>query len=147
MSEKAGSSWTDEEKASLKTMWKAGVSATLIGQALGRSRSAVLGAVHRAGLWNTGRKVPEAPRVRVRPIVSEPVAEIAPVVRALPPRPTAPEGLMLLVDLRHGHNCCFPVSGQGADTGYCGASTHGQVYCERHHAMMFVARVNKARQA
>jgi hypothetical protein len=147
MSEKAGSTWSDEEKRDLKSMWASGQSATKIAEVLGRSRSAVLGAVHRAGLWDTGRKAPETPRVRVRPVTREPEEEASPIVRALPHRPAVPDGLMSLVDLKHGRNCCFPVSGQGADTGYCGASTGGKVYCGRHHAVMFVARVNKATRA
>lgn len=147
MSKKAGSTWSDEEKRDLKSMWASGQSATKIAEVLGRSRSAVLGAVHRADLWDTVRKAPETPRVRVRPVTREPEEEASPIVRALPPRRAMPDGLMSLVDLKHGHDCCFPVSGQGADTGYCGAWTGGKVYCERHHAVMFVDRVNKARQA
>lgn len=144
----AGSLWSDEDTRTMREMWKAGATARMIGNALGRSRNAVLGHIHRKGYNHMARAVPQAPVVRT-PIVREPTpvktkAESVPGLQAAPERePYSGPRLWLT---RRSYECQFPVSGDGADIMSCCKpikTFHG--YCKACSKRMYVPRKPRVR--
>lgn len=131
--------WSDESVATMREMRAAGKSLSRIGLAVGRTRNAVAGMVHRLGLT--------LPADRIRDRVATPKAcrpKRAPVVRVVavkvaPPRPVAqPQPVVSLIHARpfmsrasrecawmldDGRSCCGPV----ARGSYC-AGHAAQVY-------------------
>jgi GcrA cell cycle regulator len=134
----ANTPWAEELAIKAREMWRNGLSASDIGNAIHKSRSAVMGKVHRMGLRReqqanaapaiTGRAggaIQQATK-RYKQKKRAPwsgVAEIKPEVT-----PTA----VGIVELER-HHCRWPVSGTGADTLFCGgAAVKDFPYCVRH---------------
>ncbi|CAN7450949.1 hypothetical protein LJR219_002940 [Phenylobacterium sp. LjRoot219] len=151
--------WTDARIAQLTRLWRQGVSAAGIAEALGDvSRSAVLGKLHRLRLLRS-RNAASAPRRydgaadlqagsegRVRPA---PAAGALSSARLGPPEPprspwretafaplpgTAPRHWLS----REFGECAFPVGGEGDELLSCCAPTHPRrAFCPTHHAIAF----------
>lgn len=116
-------------------LWSRGQSATIIGAALGVSRNAVIGVVHRAGGGRDRVKKLKAPeptaRVRTTPfrLKSRLVDQPRQAVRAS----RRPSLDLTLMELKP-HHCRFPY-GETTPYLFCGASrAPGSSYCEQHHA-------------
>lgn len=152
--------WTDEEDAELKRMWMIeGLSASLCGDKLHRSRNSVIGRAHRLG-WKRGR--PTAPD-RMKPYpqrISAPKitravgrgnAAGSRAALSIGQRKTATGG-DYAIDLtptgvlspyarpwieRKAEQCAFPVGGSGADTMSCCNPTAGGTYCEGHRRIAY----------
>ena len=107
--------WTPERVAELSKLWGTGASAAQIGRALGVTKNAVVGKVHRIGL-------PSRPVPTRRP---EPEEE----------RPVSPIRLMRA----DGPSCQWPFGDpQEEDFRFCGASAlPGKPYCAEHHARAY----------
>lgn len=152
--------WTDERKAVVRRLWVEGHSATEIGCALGVSRCAIIGIVHRnRAAWGIGyvlhgaaranmRRARKArrPETRVRkpanqsgqsaPPKSKP--KPPPVQHTLGPMPT--EGTVSLLDIRAGQ-CRFPMWGDPFDLAtslYCGRPVDSQSSWCPHHRRICV---------
>lgn len=134
--------WDDEMAELAKARWKAGASGKAIGDEIGKSRSAVMGKLHRMGLRRHQQTTPRSAiaqqaarataasahyKQRKRAPWSD-VAEIKPEIT-----PTA----VGIVDLER-HHCRWPVSGEGAAMRYCGGNAaDGYPYCSRHCRMAY----------
>lgn len=131
--------WTEERVVQLKAMHHRGCSSSEIGRALKTTRNAVIGKLHRMGIRRAipnitaqlegkaaivglkakGEKVIKLPRFPMdKRHVSRPVPQVCEPVS--------------LLDLRPCH-CRFPVSGEGADTLFCGAPKQQGAYCKPHY--------------
>lgn len=143
-----GIAWTEDRIELLKRLWSNGKSASEIANQMGFvSRNAVIGKAHRLGLEGrlVGEKPGKSPLVRdarmprktVDPLK---IAEIQkfmdrappPVIESIP----APVSLnMTLMDLT-SKDCRWPVSGEKADTLFCGHDiADASVYCPYHYRM------------
>lgn len=132
----SGSLWSDSDVRTLRKMWAAGATARVVGEAVGRSRNAVLGYLHRNGLNGVGRAVPKV--ARAAPVAPAPKvkAERAPVLEIVPER--EPYTGARVWTTRRGYECQFPVSGEGADTfSCCKPINEVQGYCAEHRKRMY----------
>lgn len=133
--------WTDERIEQLKKLLADSLSASEIGAALGISRNAVIGKVHRAGLAFArpgGRPAAglafikpnyEPKRIRAKRLKANAAALIHPVADLEPEIVANPIELAEL----ELHHCRWPVDGAGLATMFCGASqVEGVSYCPRH---------------
>lgn len=143
-----GMRWTPERIETLKTLWADGKSATEIAMMMGGiSRNAVMGKVHRLDIHARLEREANAPRkplVRTprQPRVAKPKT-IAPKKPAVAPKPVD-ESIMghmepgvtpLLLKLFEldARDCRWPVSGEKADTLFCGhPMMEGSSYCCFH---------------
>ncbi|HEY8616064.1 GcrA family cell cycle regulator [Phenylobacterium sp.] len=145
-------SWTDERVARLERLWLAGCSGAEIARALGVSRCAVLGKVHRLGLQ---RKAPRAPastaareaapgsRVRARPAkcAAPSAAPRSAATRAAVLALTSAEpatGAETVLSVRRDH-CRWPYGDPRADEfRLCGDPVVRGAYCGPHAARAYV---------
>lgn len=127
------SEWTPEHDAILRQQWSEGQTATVIGQAIGRSRSAVLGKLWRLGLRRgRGYKNSLAPPKRIKPPkpvvakrVSMPIAKAAPAI-------AEPPGLNKLLWELGETECHWPVN-DGNPFRFCALEKAGNgPYCGFH---------------
>jgi len=134
--------WTDERIETLKTLWRAGHTASYIaGEFGGITRSAVIGKVHRLNL-ETRRITVRMPdlnhyrphqRVRFRSIKPKPAVE----PERLLGEPT-PRGVYSVADLAK-NDCRWPY-GDPSQPGFhfCGAEKlNGRSYCGPHHRLAY----------
>lgn len=134
--------WTDERMTLLKTLWASGDSASIIGAALGVSRSAVLGKVHRIGL--EGRRTISIVQQQHRgpPTLSRQekarrqaerraLREITKTQPLPEPAPISPDFLNLSFDqLAYGDKKCRYPAGDERPMVYCGQPTiKGTSWC------------------
>jgi len=121
--------WTDERVETLKTMWAAGHSCSIIAGELGDiSRNGIIGKIHRLGL-----PIPDAKR---RAILSRPVKPSIPrpLAVAPPPPPDAPPSLDLNIEALSDKTCRHPYGTQAPYT-FCGHSVErNSPYCPFHKA-------------
>ncbi len=129
--------WTEAEDATLKRMWDEGKAASAVGIALGRSRNAVIGRVHRLGMQKRGadwiRPVraskPEKPPVLKLKTVKKPSA---PKPKAYVPAPNEPAPLNVRVFDIPDNGCHWPVNDGGTFI-FCGHERNGNpTYCAHH---------------
>jgi GcrA cell cycle regulator len=137
------SEWSEEQHNAIVALWNSGESAGFIAAHIGRTRSAVLGRLHRHGLGRADKaqkaaKAPNPPRQRSRtngfdlkrarelggifelPVEEEPAAD-----------PVA------FLDVT-AEQCRWPVEGEGVAMLCCGASPlKGLPYCARHCRMAY----------
>lgn len=142
---KTGANWTDEELETLKTMWLDGNSAKMIGAALGRSRNAVLGIVHRAK--NLPKRVTTVARSRAQ--TRAPARRMVVVPKNIIPanqlKPFEPP--IYTRDLEDEH-CRFPYdcpdAPDNAGYKYCGIKRSGASrYCDSHNVIVFQPQQTK----
>lgn len=133
------SPWTDALTETLRQLWGAGVSASLIARELGHgiTRNAVLGKAMREGLGahklaRMGKPGPKRQRKRRKVIIR--IVNVATILPEEPPK--APEMRMLSLVRLRDHHCRFPVGDpQHRDFYFCGAdAAEGKVYCSFHYA-------------
>jgi hypothetical protein len=137
--------WTAAQDAVMRDMLSMGVSFSVIGNAINRSRCAVAGRAKRLGLCKEAvPKAVAAPKVRLSEVTkrvtlpalrrAEKLAEKIENER----RAEAIENGVSIVDLERRH--CRFIIGYGADTlaRYCGV-THraNSSYCAEHHAIIY----------
>ncbi|MDA1311423.1 MAG: global cell cycle regulator GcrA-like protein [Proteobacteria bacterium] len=113
MAEAVVSVWTEERLGNLTRLWAEGLSITQIGLAIGLSRNAVVGKVHRMGL----------PK-RQSPIVRSD-KPVEPKRRKLSP---------LTVADWDRNKCCWPIGDpRASDFHFCGDKIReGRPYCASH---------------
>lgn len=138
--------WSESELETALDMWGKGHSASQIGDAIGYTRSAVLGKLHR--LRNKGADVDRAsPKPRQTPTrkaTAYPKLRNVPFVPALfkaeQIRPSEYDANSRRIDLVDTGplDCRYIVEGEGADALYCGmAKPHGRGFCDHHHSRCF----------
>jgi GcrA cell cycle regulator len=130
MSDNAPSVWTEERLSDLTRLWGEGLSITQIGLALGVSRNAVVGKVHRMGL----------PK-RQSPIVKsdKPRAPKAPIQRR--------RAVPLTLEQWDRNTCSWPIGDPKTDNfSFCGETVEpGRPYCTAHCAKAYTtSRENAA---
>ncbi|HEX3399404.1 MAG TPA: hypothetical protein VHT74_03645 [Acetobacteraceae bacterium] len=113
-------------------MWNEGVSARLIGQAVGCSKGAVVGFASRSGL--AARTSPIVRRVVAPPVVRR-LRQVAPASSPGPapvvgPRPRA---------------CQFLIGDDRRTWRMCGAATDGGVWCVSHRKVVFTPAPQRRR--
>ncbi len=120
-------SWTDEEIETLKALWSAGKTSPEIVQLMGKTRSAIMGKVHRLKL-----KTVTEPRARGNKPGSN--GKTCQKRRKIPLKPPfRPEALTSLLDL--GPCMCRYSFGSPGEPGFgfCGERTErGKTYCAEH---------------
>jgi GcrA cell cycle regulator len=133
--------WTIPEIEALTRDWLAGLSATLIGLKLQRSRNSVAGKVHRLGLpLGTTQRVkataPAKPQSEPKP---EPKPK--PVVKKVDDVPLPPSKPVRLFDLRRKHCRALLDTSDDRNPLFCGAPVvrgeRGQrtSYCAKHYRL------------
>jgi hypothetical protein len=116
--------WSAEEKDTALTMRDQGYSATLIGRAIGRSRCAVLGWLHR-----------NKPRGDFAKSTKFSAKTVKFATDADAQNYDAASHKLTMMEL--GRNeCKFPVEGEGYEARFCGQHTEG-TYCAHHHARCY----------
>jgi GcrA cell cycle regulator len=129
--------WTIPEIETLTRDWLAGLSATLIGLKLQRSRNSVAGKVHRLGL-------PLGTTQRVKataPATPKPESKPKPVAKKPDPAPLPPSKPVRLFDLRRKHCRALLDTSDDRNPLFCGAPVvrgeRGQrtSYCAKHHRL------------
>lgn len=137
------SPWTDERVEQLKEMHAAGESASKIADALGGglTRNAVIGRIHRMGLYRPThhhpkgeKRIPRKPREPLKKRINLHCLDMSCA-------PNLPQEIvsrpLTLFDLK-SHHCRWPVSGDGVATLFCGADKHAEFpYCARHCRMAY----------
>lgn len=134
--------WTDAQVTTLKELWGQAIVAREIGEALGVSRNAILGKVHRLELPQRKRTPAQHPKNRIpskpRPRPSRAIVRIAPPPKPLPPPPLEPplSRNIRLVDLES--NQCRFIAGEPRDATYCGHQTRGgSKWCAYHFGVVY----------
>ena len=135
--------WTEERDERLMEMWGAGLSGSIIGEALGISRNAAIGRAHRLGLphkktsvsLRTEKKPDRMPAPRKNGITfgrSPPPRQISPPA---PPDTLAElEGDVARVEWPEPGRCKWPVGEPGRPGfGFCGAEEFYKSYCAEHY--------------
>lgn len=137
--------WTDEDDARLRQLIEEHLSYAQIGEIVGRSKGSCIGRAHRLGIHNS--KTKPMPKKKVAEAVSRAVSSL------FPPRPvntqdnapvplypqpeasTTPLGKPRTLMQLQPHHCRWPVSGERAETLFCGAvrETMTRPYCAEHH--------------
>lgn len=151
MSSTANSSWSDAELKTIQTLWGEGYSASQIAVQLpGRSRSAVLGKVHRMKLGgragHASSHAPRPPRPPRAPRANKP--RVAKPARAVKPKPIAPVELPVAplprsaawdalegsspVALEFVTGCRWPIGDDPMLFCNC-EKVEGASYCDRHN--------------
>ncbi len=155
--------WSDERRDYVRRRWLEGASASEIAKELQAvSRNAVIGIVHRLGLFGEGHakasspapraarpaplpRPPRAPRIAAAPVpppatlaVLKPVAERR--KPSLPCEAVDDVGAATVVSLS-AHMCRWPI-GDPASAGFslCGARATQGPYCAAHASRAYVAR-------
>lgn len=135
-----GRGWSDTELETLKSMWLDGASATRIANALpGRTRSAVLGKVHR--LKEIPKRVSTMARSRAKTGFKPKLAPVA-LDKILPRDQLKPADPPIYTrDLEDAH-CRFPYDDPRAPDGagykYCGLKRSGaSLYCDSHNVIVY----------
>lgn len=150
--------WSLEEADFISKMWKMGNSASQIGEMIGRTRNSIIGKIHRLGVNRVSSNkelreiAPQAhrlkrirPKPRPQPQPKLPSAEIL----SFPPRPSPePIGGISTENAkpwlqRRAFQCCYPVSGSGADTMSCCTPTGGHTYCPGHQKVMYAPALKR----
>lgn len=151
--------WTPAEDANLTARWAAGETAASIGREMSRTKSAVIGRVHRLSL-------PKRPRPIIRDGQPKPARAVGLIPRAvfhprsrgvpggaLSPR-RSPVNLAPVLPVNGGagvssehiksNMCQFPISAD-APYRFCGrAPVAGRPYCEGHAARAYTTWIPKA---
>lgn len=138
--------WTDETVARLREQWVSGASASVIAAALGTSRNAVLGKVHRLKLpaRKTLSTAPKAIANRKRAVrlgLPTPTRryERAPNRPYIPPAPVAEATprFIALFDLMSG-DCRWPMNEPPEEYLFCASAVlEGSPYCAAHHQLAY----------
>jgi GcrA cell cycle regulator len=142
-------SWTEQRVELLRQLWNAQFSASRIAAELGITRNAVIGKIHRLGLWGRGQPSVSLKRQRKRerhsirvhvcrpasigntaldansddlPHVNKPQALVVPIAKKL------------TIGALTEHTCKWPIGDpRECDFHYCGHdSLQGLPYCEHH---------------
>ena len=133
--------WTEERIAQLRSLWAQGLSASQIGLRIAKTRSAVLGKVHRLNL------PPRPPPIRPRQATKAPAAPTRPKPPGRPtstvarrpktePPPAPPEPPRQVA----GDGCAWPI-GEPRRPGFrfCGAARQpGRSYCAGHVRIAYI---------
>jgi len=157
--------WTDTMDKMLKAMLANGDSASVIAQAVGRTRNAVIGRCHRLGVRKIRRVAGPRPAVKRNRSNTPRPARIA-VTQRLDMRPTMAPAMVTatvveqtryqaprdtrktLLELVHG-DCRWPCGDVGApDFFFCGApQAEGYSYCSHHCRIAYqpTSRLNHRR--
>jgi hypothetical protein len=118
--------WATEAAVALATrLWNEGLSARLIGHAVGCSKGAIVGFARRAGL--PARTSPIVRRVVAPPVVPR-VRRAAPSASSPGPAP----GFVPRV-----RRCQFLIGDDRRTWRMCGAATDGGSWCAQHRAVVF----------
>jgi GcrA cell cycle regulator len=143
-SSRIGSPWTEPRIKRLADLWRDGKSASEVAAALGVTRNAVIGKVHRLGLSGDGRHAQARP---AKPSTQRPSRPRA--VRA-PPGPQrafvteALTGLVPCLEDLPRRACHWPIGDPKAeDFAFCGRRADVQPYCPVHRAVAVAPRGKK----
>jgi len=124
--------WNPTQLTILRSMWAARATGLEIGDALGTSRSAVLGKLRRLGMVRSAgaiRKPPREPKVEKFPYIARGKPKPAP--ETLRPGPVTMEHLA-------AKHCRWIEGSPTPDPLYCGvAQQYGSPYCQKHTRMSF----------
>jgi hypothetical protein len=132
------------ETEQLVNMWKEGMSAREIGEALGKTRGSVMGKIHRLrakGLFEDyrclGKKQPAASKNVIQ--FTKPPAQQKVFVRAEIEEidEDVPEGLKLLFDLS-ATDCHYIVTRKKVGALYCGKDAHRRQMCAHHYSLCYL---------
>lgn len=126
--------WTPEKIKSLKKLWQKGKSTVEIGKALGISKNAVVGKVHRLEL--TARPSPIKSKSGAKPATKAAAKTTKSSKTSVPPTKT----VVKLMDLKLT-SCRWPIGDpKDPDFHFCGKTTQtGKSYCPEHCKMAYIS--------
>lgn len=130
--------WTDDRIERLAALWREGQTAAFIARALGEgvSRNAVLGKLHRLGLWSARiQALPRGPRPRSNRRAAKAAPVPAPAGQVLPQGSspsTAGVGMRTILTVRRGE-CRWPIGEpRRSDFRLCGCAVSRGAFCAPH---------------
>ncbi|HEY1491378.1 MAG TPA: GcrA family cell cycle regulator [Steroidobacteraceae bacterium] len=129
---------TDANVALAARLWNEGLSARLIGLAVGCSKGAVVGFARRSGL--TARTSPIVRRVEE---VTPPAPKVVPRVRRVAPPAPAPAAAPGFVP--RVRRCQFIEGDDPRTWRMCNAATEGGAWCPQHRARVFAPTPQRRR--
>ena len=144
--------WGEAETKSLRLLWDAGMSATEIGQRLGRSKNSVIGRVHRLDLPARPSPIirdgdPRRPYRRRRVVLSpttlptllslfdDPILLSTPSPERSAPKPKPVAEVPPVV--RQSKRRCDWLDGDKPFIRCCGMAQFGKPYCLAHHKIAY----------
>ena len=138
--------WTDERVELLRKLWLEQFSASRIATELGGvSRNAVIGKIHRLGLWGRGQPTRSVKRQRkpasVRHRVYRPLTIGNKAPKAEPESKAVPIAKKLTLETLTEQTCRWPIGNPRAeDFHFCGHDTlEGVPYCRYHTGVAYRA--------
>ena len=139
--------WSEADVAKLRVMAAKGMTSREIANELGEgfTRNSVIGKTQRMGIW-LGKAKPAAPELEPEPIAEEPVVATIHYLkpktpfRQPPVEVQKPTGNQVFLMALTPNMCRFPVSGDGANTLFCGDPTESGSWCPDHRKRVFVPK-------
>ncbi|GJM00218.1 MAG: hypothetical protein DHS20C07_18970 [Methyloligella sp.] len=139
--------WTEKESQILKKLWEEGQSASKCGAILKRSRSAIIGKVHRMGIKSHGPNIIRSPRKKTpKPKVATGLKDKVYYIPTFPTKPInkkhfeAGSHTPVPLDYLTTLTCRWPLEDEnGKHLGYCGCNKTGTEYCDYHAAIAYPA--------
>jgi GcrA cell cycle regulator len=144
---RSGVGWTDEDEQTLRSLWGSAMSASQIGELMGRNRNSIIGKAHRLKLPAiTGRgpgrpltRVAKGPRkIRLRPVKQAALPKPKPVI-ARKVVLDEPVSLDLTLTQLEAFQCRWATN-DGGPFLFCGHPVEGHTpYCAHHLFRSFIA--------
>ena len=134
----SGTAWSEEQHSEIVALWNSGESAGFIAAHIGRTRCAVLGRLHRAGLGRAdqapkaaGAPKPRRQRSRTNGFDLKRARELGGIFE-LPIEEELAADPIAFLDIT-AEQCRWPVEGEGVAMLCCGADAVRDLpYCARH---------------
>ena len=142
-----GVGWTDEDEQLLRSLWGSELSASKIGERMGRNRCSIIGKAHRLklppilgrGPGRSATRQPKGPRkIRLRVVKEPKTPKPKPVIarRVVVEEPTSLDLTLAQMDAFQ----CRWATNDGGPFLFCGHPVEGHTpYCAHHLARSFIA--------
>jgi GcrA cell cycle regulator len=139
----SGEDWPEADIARLRALWAEGFSVVAIGVVLARTKSSVIGKVHRLGLSSRPspivREGPRAVAVKRRAVAMPPAPPLPPVMMPMAARPVCKDSLHTPMPPHAREGCQFVTDDTRYAQRFCDAPRAPESsYCAPHHALCHI---------